>query len=207
MSKPLFIVIIVTSFVVLFGSFTGYMIFVKDKEISSPIVGRQREDSETEIPTEIYKDESGFSFKYPKGAKVSDVTPDEEVYYSVLEITHTEKTGKITISIKNTSSQDTDEWLAEDKQMKMAEIVGATSLGNLSAKQASLRRGGLKIISTIAIDQNILYLIEGPKDDGYWEEVQNLIASSFVIGRRPVSGSSSGSGESNVIYEEEEVIE
>ncbi len=87
-------------------------------------------------------------------------------------------------------------------------MVGAVALAGIPAKQYA--QGG-KLI-TVAIDSGVIYLIEGPaspsqggpKDGGEWEEVQNLIVSSFALTEKAAA---SGATDENVIYEEEEVIE
>lgn len=144
----------------------------------------------------LYEDESGFSFKYPKSVKVSDVTPDESVYYTVLTLS---KDGEqIEITVKDVTSKTVEVWLKTTEAPKGVTLYGATTLGGVSAKQYS---GSTKLY-TIAIDQGVLYLIEGPKDAGFWEDAQNVIVSTFAFAGQSPSGASD-----NTIYEAEEVVE
>ena len=135
-----------------------------------------------------YKDESGFSFGYPKGIKVSDVTPADEEYYSQLKLSKGDEF--LTISVKD----------AKTSGYENSSLVGAVSLAGMPAKQYA--QGG-KLI-TVAIDSGVVYLIEGLKDGDYWEDVQNTVALSFTLAEKT---STSGSGDENTIYEEEEVVE
>lgn len=207
MSKPL-ILVVVGLLIVVFGGFTGYLFLAKDSKTTSPIslVSPGSDKKDVIGKKKVYPDESGFSFEYPEDLKVRDVTPDEEIYYSKAEISNSRGDEKIVISVKDTEGSTIDEWLSDEPQMKMAQVTGATSLGGHSAKQLSLNKGGGKFLVTAMIDSNILYLIEGPKDDGFWEEVQNLISSTFIVGERPEPVFSDASSES-VIYEEEEIVE
>lgn len=147
----------------------------------------------------VYKDEAGFSFSYPKGINVKDVTPDDGVYYSQMTLN---KDGKfITVSVLDTKESGVDVYVKKDAVLKDALLYGATKLGEMSAKQYSTAA----VLYTLSIDQGILYLIEGPKDGGFWEKVHGVVVDSFALNS---SNAQSGSGGSDgVIYEEEEVVE
>lgn len=149
----------------------------------------------------VYKDESGFSFKYPEDLIIKDVTPEDNSYYSVLSL---KKEGKeLKISMQDTTYKTPDKWL--EKEVVSPEgvsVVGATSLGGLSAKQYS---DGEKLW-TVAIDQGILYSIVGPKDGRFWEKLHDLVVSTLAFSKpeQPAGGTGSGGG---AIYEEDEVVE
>jgi len=134
-----------------------------------------------------YNDESGFSFMYSKSLKIEDTTPEDNAYYSVLILS---KDGqRIIITVKDTT----------DKKINVdGELLGALSLDGVSAKQ--FQKG--ESLVTAAIDQGVLYLIEGPKDDGFWEEAQNKIASTFKFGKQETTIVGTG-GSDNTSYEEE----
>jgi len=141
----------------------------------------------------LYQDASGFSFKYPKSLKVSDVTPaDDDSYYSRLELVKGEE--KLTIAVKDDSV---------DSFIKGATLTGATTLGGISAKQYGIDQ---KLI-TIASSSGVIYLIEGPKDAGFWEEAQGVVVSTFTLGEKSASEDAGGSSGDNTIYEPEEVVE
>ncbi len=147
-----------------------------------------------------YQDESGFSFGYPKGIKVTDVTPDDEIYYSKLDLTK----GKdvLTISLMDTKAKSIDEWVKNETSYENSALVGATSLAGISAKQY-VNQGKML---TLAIDSGVLYFIESLKDSGYWEDVQNIVVSSFKLIENDLT-SGSGSAVDNAIYEQEELVE
>lgn len=134
----------------------------------------------------LYEDESGFSFKYPKNLEVSDITPNDPDYYTRLSLKNLQ--GEIIIDVKDTKYKTLEEIVT-------GTLSGATSLGGISAKQFIKEDSFI----TVALDQDISYLIEGPRDD-FWQEVQNIVVSSFSFGQKaqtPASG--------NTIYEEEVV--
>lgn len=205
MSKKI-VIIVAALAIVIFGGATGYIFLAREKITTNPLSNAISETKKEGIAEkEIYKDTSGFSFEYPKNSSVSDVTPEDEEYYSVLEIEDENNPGKLTLTIKDTQSSDINEWLNGDSEMRLTEISGATTLASIPAKQLNLNRSGEKVLLTAAIENNILYLLKGPRDEGFWEEVQNLISDSFIVGERPAEYSLPS--DENVIYEEEEVVE
>lgn len=203
MSKKTFIIIAVLAILVI-GGVTGYFVLNSrssqgtDKQRSlSQKSGSQKEEIKVDT---LYEDTSGFSFKYPKDIKVKDVTPEGDEYYTQLDLTKGNE--KITITIKDTLVKTTDDWIKSDSAYKGASLVGATSLAGISAKQYSKN----ETLLMVAVDQGIVYLIEGPKDGGFWEDVQGALISTFKFAGTTTSGGSS-SGGSDVIYEEEEIVE
>jgi flagellar basal body-associated protein FliL len=147
----------------------------------------------------LYKDESGFSFYYPKGLIVTDITPDDGVYYS--KVTLTKDEAVLTVSVLDTKEKIVDNFVKKSELIKDATLAGAAVLGGMSAKQYQTAN----ILVTLAIDQGILYQVDGPKDGNYWEKVQGVVVDSFALGE-PKSQSSTG-GVDNTIYEQEEVVE
>ena len=134
-----------------------------------------------------YNDESGFSFQYPQSLKIEDTTPEDNIHYSVLVLS--KGTESLKVTIKDSTEKKTD---------GLGELLGALSLDGVSAKQYS--KGNTLI--TAALDQGVLYLIEGPKDGGYWEEAQNKIVSTFKFGKQE-SATVETTGAENISYEEE----
>ena len=203
MSKKKWVFIGVGALVILLGLvMTFFIVYGPKKKVTRPsalttfLPGK----IETVSGDLVYEDASGFSFKYPKDIKVSDITPDEENYYTQLSL---EKSGqKMKVSMLDTTHQSLDEWLAQDSEApKGATLIGAVSLDGVSARQYSFET---KLL-TAAIDQEVLYLIESPEDELYWDKVHELFVSSFAFAEpEPAAGGASGG---NVIYEAEEVIE
>lgn len=180
----------------------GVIFFKSQKEplVSLPQI-QKGPASSTLKAEETYTDEAGFSFGHPKDIKVSDITPNDNLYYTKLSLKKRDK--EIIISTKDTKYKTPDEWLTKDKDVpEDTSLVGATSLGGISAKQYT-SDGKLW---TVAIDQGILYLIEGPKDKGYWEDLHELVVSTFSLSKPGQATGAAGAGD-NAIYEEEEVVE
>jgi len=202
MSKKKWVFIGVGALVILLGLVTTFFIvYGPKKRITLPSALTTLQLIKGEVSGDlVYEDASGFSFKYPKDIKVSDITPDEENYYTQLSLENSGQEMKV--SMLDTTYQSLDEWLEEDSEApKGATLIGAVSLDGVSARQYSFEA---KLL-TAAIDQEVLYLIESPKDELYWDKVHELFISSFAFAEpEPAAGGASGG---NVIYEAEEVIE
>lgn len=148
---------------------------------------------------DTYKDAAGFSFSYPKNLTVTDKTPDDPDYYSLLSLENAK--DKIEIHMLDTKYKTTQEWIENDNSApKGAILSGAVSFGGVSAQQFTAPER----ILTLGIDQGVLFLVNGPKD-GYWERAQDLILTSFSFAKP--AQAASGSSSENTIYEEEEVVE
>ena len=158
MSKKWIIITLVS--VILVASGLGAILYLDSREPKeddkkarqlAPNVVRTTEDL-------TYDDASGFSFKYPRDVQVKDVTPDDNVFYTMLTL---KKEGsELTISIKDSNYQTVDSWLG--KEGGDATLSGAVSLGGISGKQF-IKDGNLL---TVAVDKGVLYLVEGKKDGG-----------------------------------------
>jgi hypothetical protein len=198
-NKIFFLVIILV--IIIGGSLTGYFLF-SNKKISN----NSKEASLTnlfqkeEITADLtYKDSSGFSFQYPASIKVTDVTPNNELFYTSLKLSKGD--DNLTINIQDTSFKTADDWFLSEDSTSDLKFSKTIDLGGISAKQYS---SNSKII-TVAVDKGVLYLIEGINDKGYWEKTQEIITSTFSFaGIKTGGGSDSSDG---TIYEEEEVIE
>lgn len=126
-------------------------------------------------PDHIYIDSSGFSFKYPKNVEIEDVTPDDTAYYTELLLSKNLMSLKITV--KDITQETIDAWIKDSKDYKNAKFSKTISLDGVEAKQYTTFT---KLI-TIAVKDKVLYLIEGAKDNGFWEDTQNIIASTLFF--------------------------
>lgn len=149
-----------------------------------------------------YTDTAGFYFNYPEAVSVEDITPNDNTYYTLLSIT---KDGKeITIEMKDVKYKTLDEWLTKDPNAPQGtSVVGATALGGLPSTQYATSSE----IYTVSLEKGILYLIKGPKDNSYFEKLQDLVVSSLTFGQSQAKTTAPTTGGGGVIYEEEEIIE
>lgn len=202
--KPILIILVVLGIVILGGA-TSYFLFKSKTGSQVKNTGQPDTSEKSTETTLVYKDNAGFSFEYPKSIKVKDITPNDDFSYSVLSLTKTG--GEIKITVIDTTAKTADEWIKSTSGVKGASLVGATTLAGLSAKQYSIDS---KLL-TVAADNGILYLVEGPKDAGYWEDAQNKIASTFSLtgslSTNSGASSSSDAPSSGDVVEEEEVVQ
>jgi len=192
-------IILISVLLLLVAGGAGYLIVSSKNKSSStsfPIAESLTSKEMASADLE-YNDESGFSFKYPKSLKVEDITPSDDSYYSKLSLT---KSGeKLTITVKDETEKTIEKFLSSDNYYKEASLIGATSLAGISAKEYSLDE---KLI-TIALKDGILYLIEGSRDSGFWQDTQGVVVSTFVFGLKEAGGSS----DANTTYEAEVIVE
>jgi hypothetical protein len=193
MSKKIVIALAVAAVLVAGGGAAYWLVVVRNTGIKSPtdnfsLVSDQEATGLGEN-NEVYKDSSGFSFSYPLDIRITDMTPED--YYSLLTLTKGKEALKITVK----------DGKASEVAFPKGELIGAVTLGGISAKQY---KSGNSLI-TAGIDSGIVYLIEGPKDGGYWEDAQNTIVSTFAFSSASASGS--GTQESIEDISMEEVVE
>jgi len=172
---------------VLFG-LVGMVYFVTKVQNPNTVTNSQAKaldtTGENPVSDQTYTDSSGFSFKYPKDVTVKDTTPDDEIYYSQVNLEH--KGNIVTIEIKDAPKEPTYQ-----------NLVGAIKLGGLNGKQYKTEFTQ----TTEAFDKGILYLVQLHTQDAYMAKVYDGVVSSFTIGSGP---SSSSSGDTTF---EEETIE
>jgi len=198
--KKIKIILLITLGIVLGGGGVYFWKFRDINQVATSLVQEVANQNESEEVGETltYSDASGFSFLYPKSVEVVDETPDDSDYYTLLKLTKGDE--NLTISAMDVDQKTVTSFLENSEKYKKAELYGAISLGSMKAEQYSL---GNELI-TITIDQGVLYLVEGPKDGGYWEETQAIVDESFAFGS---TAKTSGSASDGVIYEGEEVVE
>ena len=176
---------------VLAGVGIGVFVFGRPKTIPKPEGVKSLFDltPRASESTATYQDESGYSFDYPDSVSVKDVTPADDNFYSSLELKKGTDTLTVKITVGNTNPYKND---------KKASLIGSVPMDGITANQYSL---GTRLIS-VAIDQGVLYVIDGPADGGFWEEIQNKILSTFKFG---TADAVSAPADENAVYEEETV--
>lgn len=202
--------IIILFLAIIFGlaSGVGFWLLGKKETPKFPLADTASQTSKIELGKTVnyYDKEVGYSFDYPEKITVKDNTPDDNVYYVVLELVSNKLQGKMQIIMRDTQSNTIDDWFGEDKEApRLARVSGATKLGDISAKQYTYAEGNKRMLLTVAVEDGVLYRIEAP-DNLEWEEVYTIITSSFKQGA-PVSASQPLDTKSGVIYEEEEIVE
>lgn len=148
-----------------------------------------------------YKDTAGFTFKYPTSIIVTDATPgDDDSYYTLLNLT--KNSEKMTVAMTDTDYKTVDDWLAKDTSApKSPTLIGAISLDGVAARQYT--NGGQTW--TVAVDKNVLYVFQSPKDGVFWDKTHDLFVSSFKFDK--AQGSSGGDSSDNTVYEPEETVQ
>lgn len=158
-----------------------------------------RNQSET---METYSDESGFSFQYPSSLTVTDETPGDDSYYSMVSLKDPDG-AKMTMKVRDDSAASTPKTVGQPVSVRLGTLDGKQYQGNGK-------------LTTIATDQGVLYMIESILDGGYWEKAHRGIVSTFAFTKpqaesrktsKPSSGSSVSPSGDDVVYETEEVVE
>src|SRR4030042_2254068 len=112
----------------------GFLLLIRSRSSSpnQPIITLPfTQPKQTGKPTldASYTDQSGFSFKYPSTMKVSDITPSDETYYTLLTIgENSDNALKITV-------RDDPNY----QPPAGSSLIGATTLATLPAKQYSYK--------------------------------------------------------------------
>lgn len=193
----IFGIIVLTSAI----GFAATTYFISNNRQKTQLVSLENKQTSLEplaVPTEslvseqIYEDSSGFSFKYSGELTVSDQTPDDNVHYSLLYLKN--QTGETTrIRVK-------------DKEKEAPPDSKPSKTLIMAGMKAEYYETPAKL-TTLAINQNILYEIVSP-NTSYWQKVHQGVVESFTIGAAP-AGSQKGSFSpaDNTTYEAEEVVE
>lgn len=202
MSKPKLAILIIVFLVVAAAIAAGFLVWQKSKKETLPGSAFLPGPSQTEGSETTYTDEVGFSFKHPESVAVSDITPDDNIHYTLLEMNRDGK--KMTVTARDTKHKTIDGLLAKGEDVPSdATLIGGLSLSGIPAKQYT-KDGKLW---TVAIDKGVLYLVESIKDKDFWDKAHDLLVSSFSF-EKPQDGTTGGtSSNNNAVYESEEVIE
>lgn len=161
-----------------------------------------------------YEDEAGFSFEYPEGLEVKDVTPEDKITYSELEISSFQHPGIAKIRVADTQCLTIENWVRKCNSRKEFGDSRDVTLAEIEGKQ--VRLSDPKILQTVAIEDGVEYIIESPlaePDGAFWNKVHNDIVFSFALNEvTPVANSfneqAGAAGlQEEAIIEEEEVVE
>jgi len=212
MKKILVIILILATVGIL-----GYVVYSSKKKesagkINTPVVETiVTSPSTSQVDLKKYMDEVGFSFFYMKEVEVKPLVISDNTVYSMLELTSKNNPGKVTIIAKTSFLKTVDDWFKSD-----VKDIKKLKLADLEARQ--IEQEG-KIV-TVALDQGVLFeiTVDYKENKNFWSEVNNKIIASFVF-ELPEAPSttinsnnggvenSGASGDEDVIYEGEEVVE
>lgn len=148
-----------------------------------------------------YEDEAGFSFEYPEDLVVKDVTPEDNLSYSVLEI------GKTIIKVVDTRYSSVDNWLVKDPSASSGQAGTSREVTLAGMAASQIQFDNPRRLVTVTIENRVMYFIESPLESAgqYWNKVHNAIVGSFSLTESASPPSASG-GEQSIV-EEEEIIE
>lgn len=151
----------------------------------------------------LYEDEAGFSFRYPQTLGIVEKDVNDSSVYSSLELSGKSHSGeKLVIKISDTSLQTVDIWL--EKNPPAGQLVSSKEFTLASMKGKSLAYANPDKNLILAIDSGILYYLEAPSGNAFWDQTLNSLASSFQLTSQTPG---TDSGDSPVIEEKEEVVE
>ncbi|MBI4058081.1 hypothetical protein HY405_02080 [Candidatus Microgenomates bacterium] len=211
LSKTTWLIIGAVAILVVAGATVAFLYFSQGQSLLSSakrplqtIPPLTVETPTTELETQAqatYKDTAGFTFKYPTNIIVTDATPeDDDSYYTLLNLANNGE--KMTVAMTDTEYKTVDDWLSKDSQApKSPTLIGAISLDGVAARQYTT---GARLI-TVAVDKNVLYVFESPKDGSSWDKTHDLLTSTFKFEK--AQSASGGGSSSNTVYEAEEVVE
>ena len=147
---------------------------VKDNFVEREISIKQAEVAKPKTLT--YEDASGFSFDYPSDLTVQEIELDDNTIYSSLELSGSEP-GKLTIRISDTLYPDLKTWQKDFESKQVINEVRSVNWDDLTAVEFSY--GAPKLRKTAAVDNQVIYELEAPADNGYWDKIRESILSSL----------------------------
>ena len=169
-----------------------------DKEISI---------KQAEIPnveTVAYDDWSGFKFDYPSLLTVKEVELDNQKIYSSLEV-YGSDAKKLTIRVSDTQITSLIDWQKSFNQQNSVRKIDQMTLADLPALR--LQYGAPEMMLTVAINDGILYQIESPVDDGFWNRTHEDLVGSFQFTNMETTPPSSAKAAEGAVTLIEETVE
>ena len=158
-----------------------------------------------QIKTLTYEDTSGFSFTYPSNLTIKEIELDNNSVYSSLEIAGANP-GKLTLRISDTNYPDLSAWQRDFEKTNVLSDVQPVNWADLSA--VAFTYGAPKTKRAMTLKDNVLYVLEGPADAGYWEKNLDTILSSFrfsdaVFTSAPAVNATATSPDEDIVLVEE----
>lgn len=169
----------------------------KDNFVEREISIKQAEVEKGKTLT--YEDYSGFSFDYSSDLTVQEVELDNNTIYSSLELTGNEP-GKLTIRISDTRYPDLKTWQKDLETKQVINEVRSVNWDDLKAVEFNY--GAPKLRKTTVVDSKVIYELEAPADDGYWDKMRELILASFKFDQESLVNPPALEDETVVLLEE-----
>ncbi|MFH0749947.1 MAG: PsbP-related protein [Candidatus Gottesmanbacteria bacterium] len=198
--------IIIAGAILVVGLTVAGLLVFKDRIFKKSSVSQTVEEMKKEV--DLWEDQAGFSFQYPKGIVIDKHDEDTE-NYAHLELTEASHKGRLIVWAKDTLYGDVDTWVKKDASLKEASVID-TTLGGKPAKKIILTSATKKLITGV-IDDQILFTIEAETEGNvFWQETYDIIVQSFVF--TPIVGQKSSDNEPTIensgsVIDEEEVLE
>lgn len=123
-----------------------------------------------------YEDSSGFSFDYSSDLTVQEIELDDKTVYSSLEILGNEP-GKLTMRISDSQFQNLIIWQKDFENTHVINEVRSVNWDDLKTIEFSY--GAPKLRKTVAVDNKVIFELEAPADNGYWDKTRESILLSF----------------------------
>ena len=168
---------LIVGLIVLIGAIASWFLLkpkVEDSFVEKEISIKQAGTGAAEMLT--WQDLSGFSFEYSADLEIIEIELDDPTVYSSLEVSGSEP-GKLTLRISDTKFNNVASWQKELEDTQVINEVRMVMLDDLSAISFSYQAPKLRKI--VAIDSKIIYELEAPADDGYWDNMSEMIRESF----------------------------
>lgn len=205
MRKPLVLALVGVGLVALVIG--GVKVLTNKKQLATPSTSQTIQTLPSKTLTE-YTDSSGISLNYPDDLIISASKDLDDTTYAQIQITSAAYPGSIMIRAADDKAKTLVSWISQNSKLASVESSQDIKLAGLLAKKLVTNDS----IVTAALDSGVIFTVEvfGQKNQAYWVDAYNTIIGSFtiVVPEAPAAPSTnSTSGDDDVIFEGEEIIE
>jgi hypothetical protein len=206
--KRIFIIIFVVGVVasICAGTYSWKVATMKSE---SPLATQEESPTPAAEILELWKDQAGFTFSYPKDLSY-DIHEEDQQNYAHIEFTHAAHPGTVIVWAKDTTASDATAWIKTQKALSSGTQLD-TTFADMDGKKVLVGTPTKQIITAVVFDQIVFYVEGNFEDSEYWTNTYNSIVSSFAFSPPEGSDQSAGeaavSGQEEVAVDEEEVLE
>jgi len=160
--------------------------------------------SEPQLKT--YFNDSGFSFKYPESFTLSEKEVTDESIYAWVELTNPKNKDVVSIKLEDSGLAKIDDFFTTpNKKNGIKGEIKKVRLADLDGRQFTDKENQL---TTLALDEGgVLVSISGNPLSIHLQIVSGFIFTQSAQTTTDTSTDSGGSGEEDIIFEGEEVVE